>query len=442
MTNLNITEVTMNNKEEYLDQIADLEVVVLNNLIRQGKEGQLFITGKEDIEGYVDSKDNSVFVATNDKNEVVAATYITQNQSPFTYNDITKYFKYGDEYNEYVKSLYKSDDEYKMDMLRAYDLKLNAYKEASRRVLEENSDYGSINEFMKHELNEKENKFHEKSKLREDMNKYMSQYVRKNAPEQEKLYEKFFWTTADDISKEFGKEVSVNNLTADYERFIQDEKSQEYSDVLKNGNLKIYEKPKFDIKPYYDANTKNSVEIDTYITSPENRQAGMARILVFEGIKKHIQRHFGDKDNSEIFLCSTLHRNNVSSKYVSEFFGLKDSLFVKRRYGRDREVHICKVDREKSQEYIEKMENKLAVLYGYNPKNKQISYNEQIDVLAEQLKYEKEELNRLKKVKKDKGKKFVGARGVLKGKRNKIEQLKSMIKQVKTKEYEKGGMEL
>ena len=59
-----------------------------------------------------------------------------------------------------------------------------------------------------------------------------------------------------------------------------------------------------------------------------------------------MKQFFENESEQEIFLCSTLHRDNLSSKYVSEFFGLTDSLYVRRRDGRDREVHICRVGRD------------------------------------------------------------------------------------------------
>ena len=126
------------------------------------------------------------------------------------------------------------------------------------------------------------------------------------------------------------------------------------------------------------------IELDTYITLPKDRNSGLARIIVYEGIKKHIEKHFKNPNNSEIFLCSTLHRDNLSSKYVSEFFGLKDSLYVNRRKGRDREVHITKIPREQAMEYLTSMSDKLAVLYGYNPYNKHISDETKRRVLKEQ----------------------------------------------------------
>lgn len=402
MKNYRIFELTNDNKEKYLEQVVELEVIVLDNMKREGKNGQLFITGRDDINEYIESKENSVVVTVNEKNRVVSAAYITQGQIPFTYNDITKYYKYGEKYNEYVKSLYSSDIEYKKDMIKAYQLKLNAFEYASNRILQEYKQYGSITDFLNHELEDKENNFHEKSILRDSLNKYMSNYVKDNDEENENLmliYERFYWTNSQDISKEFNKDIDLSNLKnpiiSQYENVLNLEKISENNLILEKGKLEIHEKAQFNVEDYYKANTSNSVEIDTYITDPNQRHAGLARVLVYEGIKKHIQRYFEKTEGNEIFLCSTLHRDNLSSKYVSEFFGLKDNLFVKRREGRDREVHICKIEKNKSNEYLNHMQDKLAVLYGYNPENKVISDDVQKNILEEQLEYEIKEIQRL-----------------------------------------------
>lgn len=113
-----------------------------------------------------------------------------------------------------------------------------------------------------------------------------------------------------------------------------------------------------------------------------------------------MEKHFANPENKEIFLCSTLHRDNLSSKYVSEFFGLTDCLYVKRRQGGNREVHMCRIAREEVDQYLMSISDRLAVLYGYNPKGKRISQKVKIKVLEEQLSYEKKEYERLKKARK------------------------------------------
>ena len=90
---IKIIELTKENEEQYLGQIAELEQTVIKAMEEEGREGQLFATGKEDISEYIRSEGKTVMVATDEQDQVKATTYITQGQRPFTYNDITKYFK-------------------------------------------------------------------------------------------------------------------------------------------------------------------------------------------------------------------------------------------------------------------------------------------------------------------------------------------------------------
>ena len=148
-----ILELTKDNERSYLEQVANLEQVVLANMEERGQKGQLFPTGAEDISAYIHSKENTVLVAVDEQGNVIAATYITQGQNAFIYNDITKYFKYGEKYDEYVKGLYPSELEYKRDMLETYQIKIEAYKYAKEKVLREFPQYGGdIMAFLEHEL--------------------------------------------------------------------------------------------------------------------------------------------------------------------------------------------------------------------------------------------------------------------------------------------------
>lgn len=431
-----IVELTKDNEDQYLDQVADLEQKVLKDMERRGQIGQLFPTGKEDISLYAHSKENTVLVAVDENNRVIAATYTTQGQKPFTYNDITKYFKYGEEYNAYVKSKYKSAEDYGKDMLGIYKIKIEAFKYAKQKILAQYPEYnGDIIQFLNHELNEDQNHFHEKSPLRELLNVYMSEYIKNRAqqiPGLEERYEMFYWTTADDIFRKFGREGKI--LDSDASQFDQllhkEKEDMEYSTILQKGGLTIYEKPQFDVKKYFGANTTNSIELDTYITDPDVRMAGLARILVLAGIQKHMKEHFENSKDDELFLCSTLHRDNFSSKYVSEFFGLKDSLYVKRRDGRNREVHICGVKRQDYKQYLDHMKKRIAVLYGYNPEKLPISKDEEIAILQEQIQYEAAEVLRLQNIRKQNGKKFTGAIDFNKHKANKLASLKLRLQDV------------
>lgn len=433
---IKIVELTKENEDKYLDQIVELEQISLQTMKKEGREGQLFDTGKEGISEYVHSKDNTVIVATDENNKVEAATYVTQGQKPFTYNDITKYFKYGENYKKYVKSQYKSERDYKKDLRSIYIIKIKAFEYAKRKILSqakresEHSLYG----YLQQEI--EENGYHEKSKLREELNKYMAEYISENyGKEIEQKYEQFYWITLEDIESEFGqKKGNESSEIQSYEYFMDEEK--EYAELMHKGNLKIYERPEFDEKQYYTANTQNSVELDTYLTNPHNRSIGLARIIVFSGIKKHIEQFLKNPENEEIFLCSTLHRDNLSSKYVSEFFGLKDSLYVNRRQGRDREVHICKIPRERAMEYLTDMYDKIAVLYGYNPNNKKIQNSRKLQILQEQLEYEENERKRLVKAKTIDGKLKGINHKFIPEKERKVLKLKNRIQDIVSNEQE------
>ena len=433
---IKIVELTKDNEEQYLDQTADLEQKVLKDMERRGQIGQLFPTGKEDISLYAHSKENTVLVAVDENNRVIAATYTTQGQKPFTYNDITKYFKYGEEYNAYVKSKYKSAEDYGKDMLGIYKIKIEAFKYAKQKILVQYPEYnGDILQFLDHEIKEDQNHFHEKSPLRELLNVYMSEYIKNRAqqiPGLEERYEMFYWTTAEDIFREFNREGKILDSDAsELDQLLHQERDDiEYSTILQKGGLQIYEKPQFDVKKYYGANTTNSIELDTYITDPNVRMEGLARILVLAGIEKHMKEHFESSRDDELFLCSTLHRDNFSSKYVSEFFGLKDSLYVKRRDGRNREVHICGVKRQDYKKYLDHMKKRIAILYGYNPEKIPISKDEEIEILQEQIQYESSEVLRLQNIRKQNGKKFTGAIDFNKHKANKLASLKLRLQDV------------
>lgn len=419
-----ILEITKENEKEYLDPIYDLSELVFQNMEAKGQSGQLFLTDKEDISEYIHSAKSSVFAAVDNNNKVIATTYITEEQTPFRYNDLTKYFRYGKQYQEYVKKQYPSQQSYLNSMLLSYEQKTRAFAYAKSKIANDYPQYGGdIIKFLNHELEEEGNHFHEKSMLRELVNKYMLEYIHmqeKKTHGSEQNYERFYWITSKEISGEYEKEVKPKSEEArEWEQLIDGE----YEQILSKSRLKIYEQPTFDPSKYFTANTSNSVEIDTYVTDPNDRRAGLARILVFESLKKHMCTYFENKQNTEMFVCSTLHRDNLSSKYVSEFFGLKDSLFVGRRYGRDREVHICRVERKEYEEYLLHIQKKLAVLYDYNPENIVITPSEHAQILTEQLEYEMAERNRLTSCTGCSGKTYNGNIDYKKSKNEKVKRL-------------------
>ncbi len=436
--NFTVIEVTKENENKYLDRIVKLEDDVYENMIKQGKEGQLFTTGREDISGYINSDNNSVFIVTrnNDEEDVIAATYITQGQIPFTYNDVTKYFKCSEEYMESVKKEYETEEAFLEDLRKVYIQKITAfvysrdfilrnYTENIHKLSEEEKN-ALFMKLVEQEIQNPENNFHEKSYIREDINKYMSLYMSKIFRNSD-LYEKFYWADMDYINSQYGDEQAHlnNNGLSKYDSTIK-----AYDTILSLQKYPIFDKSEgIDEEKYHQANTDNTIELDTYITSDSVREFGLARIIVFEGIKRVLKKQHMDEKDGSIYLVSTLHRDNLSSKYVSEFFGLKDNLFVKRRTGRNREVHICKIDKCRMKEYLAEMEKKLVVLYNYNPKGIFVSDDDKKRIFNEQLLYEKKELARLEKINNSKYDSYA------KMKKDKISKLEKTISDIEdTKE--------
>lgn len=446
--NYQVLELAEENEKQYLKQVVDLEERVLKDMEKRGQVGQFFTTGTEGILEYIHQEQNTVMVAVDENDKVIAATYLTQGQEPFTYNDITKYFKYGKKYQDWVKSMYKSEYDYKKDMLSTYVIKRKAFQYAKAKLLEEFPQYkGNLMEFLQHEIDEEHNHFHEKSQLRNLLNKFMSEYIEersKDIPGLEQRYDMFYWTTLDDVAMALGKEDKKDLKRTEEMDFLFKEESidYEYGQILKKGPLEIYEKPEEDnAKEYYTANTKNALELDTYITDPNNRSAGISRALVLEGLKKCMEKYFTETDQKDLFLCSTSHRENLSSKYISDFYGLNDLAYVKRRDGIPREVHIGRVSRENYKKFLNTKQKEMSVLYGYNPQNLEISATEKLEILQRQLKNEDNEYIRIKKARTENGKRYTGAIDYENRKLDKKNELKRRIEEVQSEINAEQGQE-
>lgn len=393
-TDFKLLEVTKENAYKYIIGIVELEKIVLNKMEQEGKIGQLFITGKDGIEEYINSKENHVMVAVKQNvkgdEQVISACYITKGQTPFTYNDITKYFKCGEQYQEYVKSKY-TEKEYERNLREIYINKICAFRYARDMILKdkgihcsketsEQEKNKSLLTMIETELNDKNNGFHEKSDIREKLNENMSLYM-KRVKKDAKRYEDFYWVDYSYLKKYYAEKNKEQQIKNDLKKQL-DEKNNKaksaknlnidsnietYDKILGYQKYKIYDKSNCSNESkYYNANTSNTIELDTYITHPEERKRGLAKIIVFEGIKKALMEQLSKTNNEEVFLTSTLHKENLSSKNVSEFFELNDYIFVNRRNGRDRQVHIVRIAREDITDYINRIQNKLERSYNYN----------------------------------------------------------------------------
>lgn len=375
-----VIEITKENEKKYLKGVVELEEIVLNKMEQEGKVGQLFITGEEGLKEYIRSEDNHIFAAVkNDgSNQVISAAYITRGQKSFTYNDITKYFKCGEKYDEYVRDNFENSQQYYRKMIDIYQKKIEAYRYARDKILFEknNIPLHNIKEEDRNEMfikkvqdeyHDKNNGFHEKSEVRENLNRYMTSYFQKNYNNDMKRYENFYWMNFTTMINSLPEDKQKQTKEV-FENVGLNSSIKAYDKILEYQRFKIYDTTQCqNISNYYDANTNNTVELDTYLTHPDYRKNGIAEILTFEGIKRTINEL--SKENDKVYLASTLHEDNFASKYVSEFFGLKDYIFVNRRNGRDRQVHIFGMDKKEIPNYINGIEKKLIDLYNYKQKN-------------------------------------------------------------------------
>ena len=67
-------------------------------------------------------------------------------------------------------------------------------------------------------------------------------------------------------------------------------------------------------------------------------------------------------DLKEIFICKTIHQDDIPSKRVIGGLGDFDTLYVKRRTGINREVYFCKIDKDNIEDFIRENDTKIQNL--------------------------------------------------------------------------------
>jgi len=93
-------------QKKYAKEIESLENFVSDKLKEEGKGDLFFTTGYDDILSYIKDKDMTVIECQDNDKKIIAASYITQKQGLYTYDDLSKYFKFNKEYIEYTKKKY------------------------------------------------------------------------------------------------------------------------------------------------------------------------------------------------------------------------------------------------------------------------------------------------------------------------------------------------
>ena len=353
-------------QRKYAKEIESLEKYVSDKLQEQGKGHIFFTTGYDDIYSYIKDRDVTVMECQDNYYKIISAAYITQGQGLYTYNDLSKYFKFNKEYVDYAKTKYDPKELCSIEY-ETFMKKIEGYKYA-KALIEKELNITDLVSYFQNE--KKKGTFDEHDRVREKVNRYIYDYFRDN---KDRIgfteLDRFYLLKFSDLQncedneirtkceneteenkklyEEYGQLIDLFDLN---DSILPDENNFEY---LKRENFKTY----------FDANPFNTIELDTYMVHPDNRKKGLAKIVTFEGLKIQIKKLLAKRPSlKEIFISATIHQDNEPSKRVTTSFGKFDTLYIKRRTGINREVYFCRIDKKNLQEFIRKNEEKIAKL--------------------------------------------------------------------------------
>ena len=346
---MKIIEVTKENWGKYKNQMLNLENKVKNDMIKQGI-GDLFFTTGEDIEEYANDPRHHVHIMVDDHDNVLAQTYLIGAGSHIQgdYSDLPKYFTMGENFLQYIKvNKYENEEDFLHAANSIYLAKTYAFKYALRKI------YGSENteRFMSDLNKEKssETHFDERTELRRNINKYMSEFMTNHGMEE--LYRQFY---------------TVDSKKAQYE---SSDITKAYDSFLKASEVTVYSQKMENPEDYFEANVYNTIEVDTYITDPEARRHGSAKILSTLALTETINEFFDNNKSDVLYLSITLHKDNYLSENVANFLGFKDYIDLERRATIERKAYMKRIDRANYEEYIDYLNKKIKYFYNYGNAN-------------------------------------------------------------------------
>lgn len=337
---MDILEVTMSNYELYFEQMLNLENKVKSDMSFRGI-GDLFFTTGDGIKDYVFDSRHHVYVLL-DGGNVVSQTYIIGSGSHIQgdYCDLAKYFTMDEGFLQYVADKYDSNDIFMRVCKSVYKAKTCAFNYALKKI------YGKIDyEAFMVDLNKEKmsnTHFDERCILRRKINRYMSEFMESHGMVE--LYRQFFYVDS--------SYALVDGLMA-YDEFLHTSRAHVY-------DINVDKK-----EDYYEADVYNTIEVDTYITDPEYRSGGVAKILSSLALSKTICEYFENSERDVLYLSVTLHRDNYLSESVASFLGFKNYIDLERRAGIERKVYMKMIKRDEYPSYLSYLEKKLSYFYGY-----------------------------------------------------------------------------
>ena len=128
----------------------------------------------------------------------------------------------------------------------------------------------------------------------------------------------------------------------------------------------------------------NVWSIDSCMTDKDVRGNGLARILLFEGLKREMTAYFENPDNNELTLLSSFSKDNISIEAVMDSFEFYQSNALNES---EKKEHLT-VKKKYKDDYLKRIEERIAVIYGYNPRKINISNKRKMEILEEKVDYD------------------------------------------------------
>lgn len=353
-------KLTTENFNLYAYQIVNLCEQAVNRNENNNKKGQFYTTTLQELYKYVTSGNDLVLMAIDTNNKVIGASYINTKVPQNTYSDLTKYFHTFNEYKNKIINSFSSIKDYQQYITRVYLEKILLFLKISKEV-EESRELNPKSMPFKLLIEEQiiKDEFQENNPIRE----YITTRLYEEYQKRGKInnYINFAYYGIEDIDRTILKNLVAENtsikriddIIANYELFLQAQKPIFISP------------PQIDIKEYLDANMNNSMEINTYIVLPEYQSSGLAKILLYEALKRSIEKYFSETQNEILYLNTTIHNENISSQRTANLIGMKDYIYIERTKGINRRVYIRKLEIESYREFLYEIEVELLLEYNY-----------------------------------------------------------------------------
>ena len=363
---MSIELTTIEQYEKYKNGIFEVEKLSKEKLKEFDYEYIYFATG-EDVLKYILSDKANVYVYLEDE-KVVSLFYIKNIDfsEDFTYDDLGKFFRCNDEFNLYVKKKYKN--EYKNNLKKIYEKNIENFNE----ILKE----------KKYDLNIFNENFDETNKNRKEIIKKMNEKTK--LENLVKLNRDFFYLDSNELKK---NNIEINK---------KDEIIKIYDEYLKKSKFLInFKSENFNIENYFECNVENFIELDTFVTHPDFRKKGLTKKLIFNGIKKTLNKYFNEKNIEILFFVLTVHDDNFISKKICNFFEIYDFVNIERKKDIFRNVYIKKIKKNEYENYLEKIEKKMIFFKYENNNNILITKEEKILFKKEKNEFEKKLKNEI-----------------------------------------------